>query len=138
MTYPPPVTQPQWHTATVVPTGEFWSSALYSVSVAFSIKLGACALQQKIIGENLGRSVRIRTIVAINSTGMKVVKIILSKPGVSLGKVAILCGFPDWPCSVGCGIMKLRLLPVLLGTAPVILLVVPLSLSGSFLIRGCA
>ena len=115
----------------------FWGAAAYAIGVAFCIKLGACALQQKLIGETLGRSVAVRKLVAINSTGMKVARIILRRRGLSLGKVAILVGFPDWPCSVGCGIMRLPLLPVLLGTTPVIMLVLPLSLAGSFLIKGC-
>jgi hypothetical protein len=115
----------------------FWAAAFYAIGVAFCIKLGACALQQKLIGESLGRSITVRKLVAINSTGMKVARIILRRRGLSLGKVAILVGFPDWPCSVGCGIMRLPLLPVLLGTTPVIMLVMPLSLAGSFLIKGC-
>lgn len=45
--------------------------------------------------------------------------------------VFIIIG-PDWPTSVLCGIMDLSLLPILVGTLPIIFLIVPTLLTGSF------
>ena len=52
------------------------------------------------------------------------------------GKVATLVGGPDWPTSVMMGLMGLPIAPMIAGTMPVICLVAPLSLSGSFMIQG--
>merc|ERR1712127_1153419 len=41
-------------------------------------------------------------------------------------------GGPDWPTSVLCGIMGLPLLPILVGTLPIIFLIFPTLLTGSF------
>ena len=51
---------------------------------------------------------------------------------MGIDKVCILVGGPDWPTSVLCGIMELDLIPVLVGTVPVILLILPTMLTGSF------
>ena len=47
--------------------------------------------------------------------------------------VTILVGGPDWPTSVLCGILGLDLLPILLGTLPVFLLILPTVMGGAFL-----
>ena len=67
---------------------------------------------------------------------MKVMSLLLRERGMSLAKVAILVGGPDWPTSVLMGLMGLPLPPMIMGTLPVICLVAPLSLSGSFMIQG--
>eukprot|EP00586_Coscinodiscus_wailesii_P003085 CAMPEP_0172490614 /NCGR_PEP_ID=MMETSP1066-20121228/21102_1 /TAXON_ID=671091 /ORGANISM="Coscinodiscus wailesii, Strain CCMP2513" /LENGTH=555 /DNA_ID=CAMNT_0013259167 /DNA_START=665 /DNA_END=2329 /DNA_ORIENTATION=- len=105
----------------------------YSIAVCFVMKLFSVALQQKLIGANLKRFVSIRAIVQINSHMMRSMKLVLLDPGFSVAKVAILVGGPDWPTSVMCGIMGLELFPILLGTLPVIALVTPTVLAGSFL-----
>jgi len=50
--------------------------------------------------------------------------------------VAVLVGGPDWPVSVLCGILGLDLLPVLIATIPVVALIVPTVLCGSFAYMG--
>eukprot|EP00924_Labyrinthula_sp_SR-Ha-C_P013535 snap_masked-scaffold_5-processed-gene-5.19-mRNA-1 protein AED:1.00 eAED:1.00 QI:0/0/0/0/1/1/5/0/966 len=113
------------------------SSLLYAVAVNFLLKLLAVALQQKVIGQTFGsKSVRIKAIVNINSPSIKAIKILLRKPGLSFPKIAILCGGPDWPTSVLTGLLKLSLPQMLIGTTPVILLVLPSTLAGAFLIYG--
>ena len=47
-------------------------AAAYAMIVALAIKLLACSLQQKLIGENMRRSVAVRKFVGINSPFMKV------------------------------------------------------------------
>ena len=46
--------------------------------------------------------------------------------------VSILIGMPDWPTSVLCGIMGLPLIPILIGTLPILLLQAPTLLIGFF------
>ena len=83
----------------------------------------------------MGRFVSVRRAVDINSTFMRVLRIHLSQRRVmTAAKVAILVGGPDWPTSVTVGILRLPLIPILIGTLPVSLLVVPLSLCGSFMV----
>ena len=112
----------------------FWMAAAYAMLVALVIKLFACTLQQKLLGENLRRSVAVRKFVGINSPFMKVMGLLLRERGMSLAKVAILVGGPDWPTSVTVGILGLPLLPILFGTLPVFFLIAPTALYGSFLI----
>lgn len=46
-------------------------------------------------------------------------------------KIGILCGGPDWPTSVLCGIMRLELIPILIGTFPVFFLIIPTVITGA-------
>ncbi|CAJ1952883.1 unnamed protein product [Cylindrotheca closterium] len=107
-------------------------SLVYGCFVSLILKLLACTLQQKVIGENLANFVSVRRLVGINSDLIKSMKLILNEPGMSYAKVAILVGGPDWPTSVLCGLMKLDLIPILLGTIPVAIIIVPTLLTGSF------
>jgi len=120
----------------IIPVGKedfglVWSN-VYAVAVSLALKLMATILQQKMIGELLKSSVYVRRLVGINSTLIRAMKLVLQSPGMSFAKVAMLCGGPDWPTSVLCGIMGLKLLPILVGTLPIIALVLPTVLSGSF------
>ena len=85
------------------------------------------------IGENLSHYVKVRQFVGINSTLMKAMRLVLGKNGLSVPKVAILIGGPDWPTSVLCGIMRLKLLQIILGTAPIVVLISPTCLTGALL-----
>ena len=106
----------------------------YSATVSLGIKLSACALQQKLIGAPLAKSLWVRKTVGINSDLIRCTRLVLADEGMTMGKVALLVGGPDWPTSVLCGILKLPLLPVLLGTTPVWFLIWPTCLGGAFLI----
>ena len=55
------------------------------------------------------------------------------EPGLSIPKVTILSSGPDWPTSVLCGILKLSIIPILIGTIPVLTLIVPTTLAGGFM-----
>ena len=105
----------------------------YTCIVSTFLKLAACTLQQKAIGEPLGHKVWIRQLVSVNSDAIRTMKLVLQQPGLSVAKVAILIGGPDWPTSVFCGIMHLPLHQILLGTLPVFFLIVPTVLAGTFL-----
>jgi len=104
----------------------------YGCAVSLVMKLLACTLQQKMIGELLYNYVAVRQMVGINSVVIRSMRLILQEPGVGLAKVAILVGGPDWPTSVLCGLMRLDLIPILIGTTPVFFLIVPTLLTGSF------
>eukprot|EP00970_Alexandrium_tamarense_P018468 scaffold13340_cov212-Alexandrium_tamarense.AAC.23 len=108
-------------------------SIAYSIAIGLLLKLFSSALQQKLIGENLSNHVEVRQFVNINSNMMKAMRLVLGKGGLSVPKVAILIGGPDWPTSVLCGIMKLSLFQIMLGTVPVIFLIFPTCLTGALL-----
>jgi hypothetical protein len=107
-------------------------SIAYAMFVSTMIKLLACAIQQKIIGGLLGSSTSVKQMVGINSDALRTMRLILEEPGLSFNKIAVLVGGPDWPVSVLCGILGLDLLPILIGTLPVIVVVAPTVLSGSY------
>lgn len=106
----------------------------YSAGVSLVIKLVACTCQQKLIGEPMRKSVWVRKTVGINTPLIRTTRLVLAERGLSIAKVALLVGGPDWPTSVLCGILGLRLAPVLVGTLPVWLLIWPTVLGGAFLV----
>jgi len=106
-------------------------SFIYCVAVSLALKLLACAMQQKLIGEQLSNSVKIRKMVAINTPMVRAIRVVLSDKGYTLAKVAVLVGGPDWPTSVMAGVMKLDLLPNLIGTLPIVVLIIPTVLTGT-------
>ena len=75
-------------------------SVLYSTAVGTGLKLFSSALQQKLIGENLSRFVKIRQFVGINSPLMKAMRLVVGQSGIRVAKVAVLIGGPDWPVSI--------------------------------------
>lgn len=108
----------------------------YATAISLGIKLLACVIQQKMIGGLLGGSVAVKQAVAINSDAIRAMRLVLSDPGITFNKVAILVGGPDWPVSVLCGILGLDLLPILIGTLPVIIIIAPTVFTGSFTFMG--
>lgn len=89
-------------------------SYFYCIAISLALKLAACAMQQKAIGELLSGSASIRKSVGINTAFVRATRVILSDKGLTVGKVAVLVGGPDWPTSVLAGILKLNLFPILL------------------------
>jgi len=73
--------------------------------------------------------------VGVNSRLIKAIRLILQKPGISLAKVSILCGGPDWPTAVLTGILKLDVRQMLLGLSPIWMLTVPTSMAGAFQLK---
>jgi len=124
----------------LIPVGQSqcgWSPLvciLYGIGVSLFLKLVACAVQQKCIGQGLQSSIAIRQLCQVNSDAMRSMKLVLAgQPELfRWNKIFILVGGPDWPTSVLCGIMDLPLLPILIGTLPVIALITPTLLTGSF------
>jgi len=113
----------------------FEAGAGVAIGVGFVLKLLACAMQQKLIGQQLGANLAIRAQVGINTPMIRAIEAVLRTPGMSIGKVSILCGGPDWPTSVLAGILRLSLFECELGTLPIIFFVAACSLSGSFYLK---
>ncbi|CAK0873392.1 unnamed protein product [Prorocentrum cordatum] len=112
--------------------GGFWQGALSSVALCFALKLCACAVQQKVLGELLGGVHAVKRAVGVHRPFVRAIELILRSEGLSFGKCAVLCGGPDWPTSVLAGILRLSLWQCLLGTCPVCG-IIPMSMTGSFL-----
>ncbi|CAJ1417264.1 unnamed protein product [Effrenium voratum] len=92
-----------------------------AVAVSSVAKHLAC-VGQYLIGYFAGKSVRVQRFVAVDKVPTRAMEMILSRRGLSLGKVCILVAGPDFPTSVVCGILKLNIPQMLLGTSPVILI----------------
>lgn len=113
----------------------FWPGVAICIVLSFFMKLCACAMQQKLIGEMLGHSVSIKQQVGIHKSGIRAIECVLRDKGFTVGKVAILCGGPDWPTSVMAGVLKLPLIQMLIGTIPIIFFIAPCVMTGSFYLK---
>ena len=105
----------------------------YAIVVCLILKLCASAMQQKCIGERMAGSLAVRRAVGVNSTLVRAMRLILQEPGLTVPKITVLSAGPDWPTSVMCGVLRLPLVPILFGTIPVLMLIVPTVLAGGFI-----
>lgn len=87
--------------------------------LASVLKHVACT-GQYFIGYLAGKSVHVQRFVGVDKVPTRAMEMILNKRGFALGKVCILVAGPDFPTSVLCGILKLNIPQMLLGTTPVI------------------
>jgi len=106
------------------PAGFFWG-AIINIFLCWFLKLAACAVQQKCIGGVLGQSIWVRQTVGVHKVAIRCIEAEMRKPGWTMGKVAILCGGPDWPVSVLAGVLGLSLIQCEIGTIPIIFFVGP-------------
>lgn len=112
------------------------SAVLLAMLVSLCTKLAACFLQQVAIGGQLADKVWIRQICMVNTPMIKCFRLILQERCLTLSKVGVLVGGPDWPTSVLCGILRIPLLQTIVGTVPAIGLIAPCVLTGSFYYYG--
>eukprot|EP00429_Kryptoperidinium_foliaceum_P007862 CAMPEP_0176015864 /NCGR_PEP_ID=MMETSP0120_2-20121206/7556_1 /TAXON_ID=160619 /ORGANISM="Kryptoperidinium foliaceum, Strain CCMP 1326" /LENGTH=845 /DNA_ID=CAMNT_0017348845 /DNA_START=20 /DNA_END=2558 /DNA_ORIENTATION=+ len=111
-----------------------WAVVLAS-GLGLVAKLVACA-GQYLIGVVAGQSLAVQKTIGVDTAGTKAIAKILRRPGLDIGKVAILIGGPDWPTSVTCGILELNLPQMLLGTLPVLITsIVPQVLVGALVVK---
>mmetsp|Transcript_9734 Transcript_9734/g.23388 ORF Transcript_9734/g.23388 Transcript_9734/m.23388 type:complete len:427 (-) Transcript_9734:148-1428(-) len=103
----------------------YFYGILLATAASFVLKLIAVVLQQEVIGKYLGRSPAVRQLVGVNSVQVRAIKRILSAPGLSLPKILVLVGGPDWPTSVLAGILGCDLRSCLVGSLPVIFFIWP-------------
>lgn len=69
-------------------------SYFYCIAISLALKLLACTMQQKAIGELLSGSASIRKSVGINTAFVRATRVILADRGLTVGKVAVLVGGP--------------------------------------------
>jgi len=79
---------------------------------------------QYLIGFYAGKFVKVQQMVGVDQVPTRATEKILKTSGLSLGKVCILIAGPDFPTSVLCGILKLNIPQMLLGTTPIILVTI--------------
>lgn len=113
----------------------FWCAVFLISCICLTLKLLAVFMEQKCIGEQLSRSVLVRKTVGVNSVAIRAIGRVLREKGLSRGKMAILVGGPDWPTSVLTGILKLNPVEMLIGTIPVLALIIPCVMAGAFQLR---
>lgn len=107
-------------------------SIIYAFIFCMVLKLTAVLGQMYLFGVPLGKYVSVRRTVGVNSQLVRCMKLVLAEPGMSISKITILTGGPDWPTSVMCGILGLNPIGVILGTLPVGFLILPTILAGSY------
>jgi hypothetical protein len=112
----------------------FAAGASLAIGVGFAVKIAFAAAAQKWIGAPMGNNASIRHTCQIHTMEMRAFEMVVSSPGCTPAKVAVLIGGPDWPMAVICGILQLPLAPVLLAVSPVLFQsVIPCVLSGALL-----
>ena len=114
----------------------FWLGLLLACIIGALLKFVAIVLQQEVIGKKLGRHITVRATVQINSTFIRAARLVLTQPGCTFGKTMILCGGPDWPTSVLTGILNLPVGKMLVGSLPVVIIIVPCCVLGASLSMG--
>lgn len=97
-------------------------------------KLVASILQY-FIGLYMGKSIKIQQMIGVDRVPTRAIEKIVSQRGLRLSKVFVLCGGPDWPVSVTCGILRVNIPQMLLGTLPVTIIQAPCVVAGAFLSR---
>lgn len=96
----------------------FWAAGTLAASVAFAMKLlGSCG--QYLVGYRLGQDLRVQRFVSVDTVPTRAIEKTLTMPGFNVGKLAILVGGPDWPTSVTCGLVRMNIFRMLIGTLPV-------------------
>jgi membrane protein DedA with SNARE-associated domain len=108
----------------------FIMAIIIASCVSLITKLAAC-VGQYMIGYYLGRSLKVQQLIGVDKVPTRAIEMILKTRGLNPGKVAILIGGPDWPTSVTCGIVQVNIPQMLLGTIPVLVLLVPCILAGA-------
>mmetsp|Transcript_57202 Transcript_57202/g.163006 ORF Transcript_57202/g.163006 Transcript_57202/m.163006 type:complete len:981 (-) Transcript_57202:210-3152(-) len=111
----------------------FYGGLLIAVVMCTILKLVA-ACGQYMIGYTMGWSVKVQQLVGVDKVQIKAIEMILKTKGLNAPKVAVLLGGPDWPTSVLCGILRVNIPQMLIGTLPIVFLCSPSILYGAFLI----
>eukprot|EP00929_Paragymnodinium_shiwhaense_P074124 TRINITY_DN37912_c0_g1_i1.p1 TRINITY_DN37912_c0_g1~~TRINITY_DN37912_c0_g1_i1.p1 ORF type:complete len:793 (-),score=168.18 TRINITY_DN37912_c0_g1_i1:28-2406(-) len=111
-----------------------WQAGTFCAVYGTLLKLAGSACQQKLIGEPFSASVYIRKTVGVNTVFVRAIERILLEPGISLKKVAICLGGPDWPTSVLAGILRQSVPGMMLCTLPCFFLVAPSVLTGIIMV----
>jgi hypothetical protein len=112
-----------------------WTGLALACIAGSGAKLLAC-LGQYALGYFMGQSVKVQQFVGVTKVAVLATESVLKEEGFKLFKVCILVAGPDFPTSVLCGILKLNIPQMLLGTVPVIFVsIIPQTLVGLLLTK---
>lgn len=98
----------------------FTGAVVWATFVTYAMKMAFTAAAQKWIGENLSSNKTVLRLVGFHTPYTRALVEVLKTPELTLAKVALLIGGPDWPVAVLCGMVHLPVPHVLLGTSPVL------------------
>jgi len=111
----------------------FWPGFGAACAIGALAKHVACCAQY-MIGYTAGQKVKVQQIAGVDKVLTRAIEKNLKKRGLSAAKVSILVAGPDWPTSVLCGILRLNIPQMLLGTFPVTFVsIIPQTLVGALL-----
>lgn len=113
----------------------FWQGAGLAIAGSLALKLSAVVILQNVVGRVLGNCFAVRKILGAHRMEMRAIEHILLQRRLPLMKVLILCGCPEWHTSVLSGILRVGIFQTLLGTLPVLALIVPCVLAGAFFLE---
>lgn len=117
------------------PSIGFAGAIAIATIIGLFTKMCAC-VGQYMIGYFLGKSLKVQQLIGVDKVPTRAIERILKTRGLNLGKVAVLVGGPDWPTSVTCGIVHVNIPQMLLGTIPVLTLMIPCILAGACMGRA--
>jgi uncharacterized membrane protein YdjX (TVP38/TMEM64 family) len=112
-----------------------WAGSCIGVVVGTCAKLLACTGQYG-MGYAAGTSIRVQQFVGVDKVFTRAMERVLKSPGFNVGKISLLIAGPDFPVSMLCGILKLDIPRMLVGTLPVIVVsIIPQTLVGALLTK---
>jgi len=114
----------------------FWTGVTVASLLCWFIKLCSNVVLMKCIGEPFADNLTVRMIVQTHTPTMRAAEQILIQPGLTVAKVAVLVGCPDWPTPVLCSMLKVPILSMLVGISPVIIIIVPVVLAAAFMLQA--
>jgi len=112
----------------------FEGAIVLACVLSLMTKLVAC-VGQYFIGVFMGRSIKVQQLIGVDRPPTRAIEKIVSQKGVQPSKVFVLIGGPDWPVSVTCGILRVNVPQMLLGTLPVVVILTPCVIAGAALTR---
>merc|ERR1719247_597953 len=113
-------------------TGALWAGFFVATITCLITKLIAVC-GQMLIGRIFGQDLGILRMCGVETPLMRAIEWVLKKPGLFPGKVFILCGGPDWPTSVVCGLLGCSYFQICLGTTPMGIFLLPSAFAGCVL-----
>jgi hypothetical protein len=115
----------------------FWPAVGVVCLICWGLKMFSIPLLQIGEGEWYGANrVWVRQLVGVNSLEIRAIRSVLLKPGLSFDKVCILCGGPDWPTNVLCGILRLSLCEMMIASSPILIILAPVAVAGALVLRA--
>mmetsp|Transcript_17887 Transcript_17887/g.32452 ORF Transcript_17887/g.32452 Transcript_17887/m.32452 type:complete len:778 (+) Transcript_17887:123-2456(+) len=113
----------------------FVGAITWATTVAYVMKLAFTVAAMKWIGVPLSSNEYVMHLVGVHKPTMRAIEQILKTPQITIAKIALLVGGPDWPVAVLCGMLGLPVVQVLICISPVLVQsVFPAVLAGGLLL----